>query len=87
MKKFLVMILATIALAGCGKSEAQEDYERCNDEYADGLECTAEEFKDYLYLEYENDAEIFGGADKATAETQQKVINEINDKVEEIFGE
>jgi len=74
-------------LTGCGQSDAEEAYERCNEGYADGLECTREEFEDFLYLEAEDHAFLYGGLDEATAETQKKVINDINKQVEEIFGE
>ncbi|MGE6719541.1 hypothetical protein ACQKGD_19575 [Peribacillus frigoritolerans] len=83
MKKLILSSLIVV-LTGC-QSEAQEDYERCNDEFADGVECTEEEFKDFLYYEYENNAQIFGGTDEATAETTNKAINEIEEKIDEIF--
>lgn len=84
MKK-LIVVSALLILAGCGQSEAEEDYTLCNEEFAAGFECTEEEFKEYLLLDYENHAELFGGAEEATAETQTKVLNEIDEKIEEIF--
>lgn len=85
MKKIFVSALTLFALTGCGQSEAQEDYARCNDEFASGMECTEKEFKDFLYYEYEDLASLFGGADEATGETQLKVNAEIEDKIAEIF--
>ncbi|QJT70466.1 hypothetical protein [Microcystis phage MaeS] len=86
MRKILLPSYLTLfLLAGCNNSEAQEDYERCNEEFAGGSECTKEEFKDFLILEAEADADIIGGIDNATAETQKQITNEISDKVAEIF--
>lgn len=85
MKKIAAMIALALFLTGCGKESAEEKYDRCNDEYADGAECTEEEFRDFLLLEYENDAEMFGGADEATAETQRQILTEVDDLVAEIF--
>lgn len=86
MKKLILMVvLTTLALAGCGQSEAEEEYAQCNDEFASGMECTEEEFKEYLLLDFENNAELIGGAEEATAETQTKALDEIDEKVEEIF--
>lgn len=85
-KAFATSFTALFLLTGCGQSEAQKDYARCNDEYASGTECTKEEFKKFLLFDYEDQATIIGGLDKATAETQRKVIDEIDSKVEEIFN-
>lgn len=87
MKKVIATSLVTLSLlTGCGQDEAQKDYARCNDEYASGTECTEKEFKQFLLMEADNNASLFGGIDNAAPETQQKVINEINDKVDEIFN-
>lgn len=86
MKRLVLTSGLTIfALTGCGQSEAQEDYARCNDEFATGMECTEEEFKDFLYCDYEDQALLFGGSENATGETQLKVNGEIEDKIAEIF--
>lgn len=87
MKKYLALPFLLLALVGCGNNDAEEDYAACNDEYASDLECTEDEFKDYLLLKYEDEAEIIGGLEDATAETQAKVMKEIDDKIEVIFGE
>lgn len=85
LRSGVLLVLLTIMLVGCGKSEAEEDYARCNDEYAAGMECTEEEFRDFLYDEFEISADMIGGVENATAETQTKAIEEINGKIEEIF--
>lgn len=85
MKKVLASLLAVSLLAGCGNNEAQEDYERCNEEWADGMECTEEEFREFLMAEAENNAQIFGGMDEATDETMLTILDEIDEKVDAIF--
>lgn len=84
-KRALMLLFAAFTLTGCGQSEAQEDYETCNEEYASGMECTEEEFRDFLIEDYENSADLIGGAEEATADTQSKAIQEIDEKVAEIF--
>ncbi|MGG3963786.1 hypothetical protein [Heyndrickxia faecalis] len=88
MKKVLLAsgIIVTI-LSGCGKSEAEKDYEACNEEYAQGVECTKEEFKDYLIGDFENNSEIVGGVDNLRPEVTMDELDKINDEIEEIFGE
>lgn len=84
-KRVFLAIPLTLMLAACGKSEAQQDYEACNEEFASGLECTEDEFRDFLVLKYEDEASIFGGSDEATKETENKVLDEIDAKINEIF--
>lgn len=72
-------------LTGCGQSKAEEDYERCNEEFADGAECTEEEFKDFLLYEAEDKAFIVGGSENLTDDVKLDILQEIDDKVSEIF--
>lgn len=84
MKKIIVTIFSLFALTGCGQNNAQEDYDRCNEEYAEGTECTEEEFREFLVTDAE---EVAGGMgiDEMTGDTQSKVLEEIDEKVAEIF--
>jgi hypothetical protein len=88
MKKInLAIVAALFLLAGCGNNdrEAKNDYHRCNQDFAESNQCTEEEFREFLILQAEGDADIIGGLDDATGETQSKIIDEINEKVAEIF--
>lgn len=85
MKKVIATsFVALMLMTGCGNNEARDDYARCNDEYASGMECTKDEFKDWLYddAEYNN---LIPVSDMEPS-NQMKIINEINDKIDEIFN-
>ncbi|MDT9027458.1 hypothetical protein [Rossellomorea yichunensis] len=66
-------------------SEAEEDYANWNQEFAEGNECTREEFKDFLELE--DNSFLIGGTENATTQNQIAWMNEIDEKLIEIFGE
>ncbi|GIN22598.1 hypothetical protein [Siminovitchia fordii] len=85
MRKLISLGGLAILLSGCGQSEAEKDYERCNDEYADGIECTEEEFRDFLFFEAEDDTFIVGGSENLTDDVKLKILDEIDEKVNEIF--
>lgn len=88
MKKLLLSSgLVVMILAGCGKSEAEKDYEACNEEYAAGTECTREEFRDYLIEDFKNNAQLVGGIDELNPDVTVGELDKIDAKVNEIFGE
>ncbi|MGM0921275.1 MAG: hypothetical protein ACQEWW_08615 [Bacillota bacterium] len=86
MKRAIIALALVGVLSGCGKSEAQKDYEKCNKEWADSEKCTREEFNAYLQFHLEDSAFMMvGGIENATTENYIYWQHEIDRKIEEIF--
>ncbi|MCA1026976.1 hypothetical protein LCM23_12820 [Cytobacillus kochii] len=78
----LILLIAIVILGACGKSEAVENYEKCNEELE--AECTQQEFEEWLMMEAEYNKLIpFSELDNTN---QIKYLEEVEEQIEDIFG-
>ncbi|MEK5425715.1 hypothetical protein [Cytobacillus sp. FSL R7-0680] len=79
----LILLIAIAILVACGKSEAVENYEKCNEELE--TECTQQEFEEWLMMEAEYNKLIpFSELDPSN---QIEYLDDVEDQVVEIFGD